>query len=53
MVVVWTLLAILIVLGAGFSVALAALEYWMAFLLFLIVFVFGVVALSVQAVMMT
>jgi hypothetical protein len=50
--VYWTL-AILVVAGAVFATVLAALEHWIAFFLFLVVFVIGVTALTVQVVMTT
>jgi hypothetical protein len=44
-------LILLSVVGAVFAVALATLRRWVAFLLFLAVFVIGVMALTVQVVM--
>lgn len=50
MTAVWVALIILTVAGAVFATVLAALEHWVAFLLFLVVYVIGVTALTVQVV---
>lgn len=46
-------LALLMVAGAVFTIMLAAFERWVAFVLFLIVYVIGAVALTVQVVLAT
>lgn len=46
-------LAVLTVAGAVFAVALAAWERWIAFWMFLVVYVIGVTALTVQVVTKT
>lgn len=51
MTAVWVSLALLTIAGAAFAVALAAWQRWVAFFLFLAVYVTGVTALTVQAVM--
>lgn len=48
---VWVSLGILVLAGATFAVVLAALEHWVAFILFMVVYVIGVAALAVQAVL--
>lgn len=53
MVVIWVTLGVLVLAGAVFATVLAALEHWIAFLFFLAVFVIGVTALTVQAVLNT
>lgn len=49
----WILIITVTVVGAALSVALAALRYWVAFWLFLLVYVGGVVMAAVQAVLTT
>lgn len=48
---VYSGLALLTAAGAIFAVALAALQRWVAFFLFLVVFIIGVTALTVQVVL--
>lgn len=50
MTLVWVWLGILVLAGAVFATVLAALEHWVAFSLFLVVYVIGVMSLAVQAV---
>jgi hypothetical protein len=50
---VYAVLAFLAIAGAAFAAAFAALERWVAFFLFLAVFVIGVTALTVQVVLNT
>lgn len=47
---IWWTLLILVFAGAVFATVLAALEHWIAFVFFLVVFVIGVMALTVQVV---
>lgn len=49
----WILITAVTILGAAFTVALAALRYWLAFWLFLVVYVAGVTMAAVQAVLTT
>ncbi len=49
----WIVLSFLTLAGAVLSTIFAALRYWVAFCLFLVVFVIGVVGLAVQAVLTT
>lgn len=48
---VWVTLSCLAIAGAIFAAVLAAFQRWVTFLLFLVVYVVGVVALAVQAVL--
>jgi hypothetical protein len=49
----WILIIGVTLAGAAFAVALAALRHWVAFTLFLIAYVAGVVTAAVQAVLTT
>lgn len=53
MIYVWITIACVTMAGAIFAAVLAAFERWVSFVLFLIVYVIGVVAASVQAVINT
>lgn len=53
MIAVWIVLGVVVVGGGAFAVALAALQHWVAFVLFLLVYVIGVVATTVQVVTTT
>lgn len=48
----WVISAVVIAGGVG-CVVLAALRYWIAFWLFFVVYVIGIVAAAVQAVLTT
>lgn len=50
MTLLWIILFVLAFAGAIFAVVLAVLEHWIAFFLFLVVYVIGVAALSTLAV---
>lgn len=47
----WLVIGGVTITGAVFAVALAALRYWVAFWLFFFVYVVGVMAAAVQAVL--